>query len=332
MSDLKHGFAFDPTYGYDLQDLLAVEAPAEPPGFAQFWSARYEKALAVDPTPELSPSQYSRTGLRIWDLTYRSTDDFPIHGWLLEPAEAPIRRGFVVGHGYGGIDQPDFALPCDDAIYLVPCFRGLSRSTRPPISNDPYWHVLHDIHLRERYILGGCVEDIWTAVSALLQLHEQLQGRIGYMGISFGGGIGALALPWEPRIARGHLNVPTFGHQPLRLQLPTTGSGSSVQDFARRHVHVIATLAYYDAAVAARYIRQPMHLALARFDPAVAPPGQFAVYNALPGPKELFVLRAGHFEHPGSAAEDRELLSELRGFFSCDETRIPPLVQPSFGP
>jgi len=64
------------------------------------------------------------------------------------------------------------------------------------------------------------------------------------MGISFGGGIGALAVPWEPRIAPGHLNVPTFGHQSLRLQLPTTGSGSAVQTFARRHVHVAETLAY----------------------------------------------------------------------------------------
>jgi cephalosporin-C deacetylase len=189
--------------------------------------------------------------------------------------------------------------------------------------------VLHDIHLCDRYILGGCVEDLWIGVSALLQLHAQLHGRIGYMGISFGGGIGALALPWEPRIARGHLNVPTFGHQPLRLRLATTGSGSSVQAFARMHVQLLETLAYYDAAVAARYIRQPMHLALARFDPAVAPPRQFAVYNALPGPKELFVLNAGHFEHATSAAEDRELLSELRGFFGCDEPRIPPLAQPS---
>jgi cephalosporin-C deacetylase len=192
--------------------------------------------------------------------------------------------------------------------------------------------VLHDIHLRDRYIIGGCVADLWTGVGALLQLYGRLQDQIGYMGISFGGGIGALALAWEPRIARGHLNVPTFGHQPLRLLLPTTGSGSAVQDFARSHVHVAETLAYYDAAVAARYIRQPMHLALARFDPAVAPPGQFAVYNALPGPKQLFVLRAGHFDHPGSAAQDQELLSELRGFFSCDEARIPPLVQPSAGP
>ncbi|MEZ5583004.1 MAG: hypothetical protein R3F37_09785 [Candidatus Competibacteraceae bacterium] len=33
------------------------------------------------------------------------------------------------------------------------------------------------------------------------------------------------------------------------------------------------------------------------FDPAVPPPGQYAIYNALAGHKDLFVLQAGHFEH-----------------------------------
>jgi cephalosporin-C deacetylase len=327
MSELPHNFPFDPSYGYDLDGLLAVEPPPEPPGFAAFWSARYEEALKVDPSPRLNPSGYTRWGFRTWDLEYCSTDGFPIRGWLLEPEQGAVGRGFIVGHGYGGIERPNFELPCTDAVYLVPCFRGLCRSSRPPISQSPFWHVLHDIDKRDSYILRGCVEDLWTGVSALLQLYAQLQGRLGYMGISFGGGVGALAMPWEPRIARGHLNVPTFGHHPLRLRLPTTGSGASVQALARRNVHVTETLAYYDAAVAARYIRQPMHVAAALFDPAVAPPGQFAVYNALPGRKHLFVFTAGHFAHPESAAEDRKLLSELRGFFRCDEPRIPPVAQ-----
>jgi len=51
------------------------------------------------------------------------------------PPRSLIRRGFVVGDGYGGIEPPDFELPCDDAVYLVPCFRGLSLSSRPPISS-----------------------------------------------------------------------------------------------------------------------------------------------------------------------------------------------------
>lgn len=313
---LAHGYPFDPSYGYDLPALLAVEPPPEPAGFAETWRARYRAAVAVDPAPQVSRSGDRRHGFTVLDLAYRSTDDFPIRGWLLLPRRRPPAMGLVLGHGYGGIERPDWPLPRADAAYLIPCFRGLCRSARAPISTDPWWHVLHDLDKPDRYILRGCVEDLWTGVSALLALCPWLAGRIGYLGISLGGGIGALALPWDARIARGHLNVPTFGHHPLRLRLPTTGSGASVQAFAARHGHTAVTLRDYDAAVAARHIRQPMHLALALFDPVVQPPGQFAIYNALGGERHLFVLRAGHFDYPGRGAEERRLYQEIRAFFA----------------
>ncbi|WP_295438709.1 acetylxylan esterase [uncultured Thiodictyon sp.] len=129
--------------------------------------------------------------------------------------------------------------------------------------------MLHNIDQRSRYILGGCVEDVWTGVSALLGLVPELTGHLGYLGISLGGGIGAMALAWDERIAWGHLNVPSFGDQPRRLVLPSTGSAAAVQRYARTAGQVLETLAYYDSAVAARHIRQPMHVAAARFDPAL---------------------------------------------------------------
>jgi cephalosporin-C deacetylase len=50
--------------------------------------------------------------VRIRDLCYRSDDDFTIRGWLIEPEGGEPRRGFVVGHRYGGIERPDFEPPC----------------------------------------------------------------------------------------------------------------------------------------------------------------------------------------------------------------------------
>jgi len=313
---LAHGYPFDPTYGYELDRLLAVEPPAEPPGFVPFWEARYARAVGVDPSPKLGPEDLSDPQFRVQDLAYGSTDAFPIRGWLLTPREGTPKRGFVLGHGYGGISAPPLELPCLDGAYLVPCLRGLCRSARPTISQDPQWHVLHDIHLRDRYILGGCVDDVWTGVSALLVLFPRLTGRLGYLGISLGGGIGAMALAWDPRIARGHLNVPSLGHHRLRLTLPTIGSAAAVQRFAKAQGHTPETLGYYDAAVAARHIRQPMHVAAARFDPAVAPPGQFAVFNAIPGDKRLYLLQAGHFDYPDRRRQEVELLAELGEFFA----------------
>ena len=177
--------------------------------------------------------------------------------------------------------------------------------------------MLHDIDKPERYILGGCVEDLWLAVSVLIGLYPGLDGRIGYSGISFGGGIGALALAFDKRVDRGHLIVPTFANMPLWLTLPTTGSGHSVQNYLRTHGDVRQTLSLFDAAVAATRIQIPMLLAVARFDPAVAPPCQFSIANGLPTSNhhETVILDAGHFDYPGMAEQQALLREKVRQFF-----------------
>ncbi|MEQ1530045.1 MAG: acetylxylan esterase [Methylococcales bacterium] len=306
---------FDPSYGYNLEQLLRIEPPPAPYDFADFWQARYRRTMQIDPCARLNASAGFHPDFDCYDLYYRSTDDVQIGGWVLLPKHGVIKRGIVVGHGYGGRDGPDFHLPISDAVFFFPCFRGLSRSRCGSISENPSYHVLHNIDNRDRYVLGGCVEDLWLAVTALLSLFPSVAGHVGYLGISFGGGIGALALPWDKRMLRAHFNVPSFGNQPLRLQLPTWGSAAAVQDFQRSHGHILDTLVYYDAAIAARYIQTPVHVAAALADPVVAAPGQFSVYNALAGPKKLFVLDMGHAQYPGQAEQEQALLADLQEFF-----------------
>jgi cephalosporin-C deacetylase len=313
----KHPFAFDPTYGMQLADLLKIQPPPAPPGFDDFWKSRYRRAIVTDPKPVLRRSKTTHPDWHVLDITYTSTGAFPIGGWLLLPRSGIVRRGLVVGHGYGGRDQPDYDLPVEETALLFPCFRGLSRTARPPIPPDASGHVLHDIDRPEDYIIGGCVDDLWLGVSTLLALYRWLAGHIGYSGISFGGGIGALAIPFDARIARGHLVVPTFGNRPLWLTLPTTGSADAVQTYARTHPHVLDSLKLFDAAVAAARITVPMLTAVALFDPAVAPPCQFAVANALPKYNETFILDAGHFDYDGSAEQNALLSNKVRQFFKA---------------
>ena len=310
-------YSFDPTYGYTLDRLLAVKTPKEPKDFDCFWQQRYQKALTLDPQPHTKIINEDKLGWRLFEISYTSSDNCPIHGWLMVPTSGVINRGFIVGHGYGGRNEPDYHLPFKDAVLLFPCFRGLSLSAQPTISSEPYWHVLHNINQKDHYILGGCVDDLWLAVSTMLSLFPQLSGHLGYLGISFGGGIGALALAWEARISKGHLNVPTFGHHPLRLRLTTIGSAKSVQEYYKFHKkQTLSVLRYYDAALAAKRITQPMHCACATFDPCVAPPGQFAIYNALPHEKQLFILEAGHHNYPAQEQQEHELLNQLDAFFA----------------
>ncbi len=301
----------------DLDQLLSIVPPEAPAGFAAFWEHRHRVALTTAPQPYIRDARWMLKEHAVYDLRYLSTDGVEIGGWLLLPKDGNVSRGIVIGHGYGGREAPDEPPEVDAAALLFPCFRGLGRSPVAKVSPNPRDHVLHDIQDRERYILGGCVDDLWLAVSALLDLFPSLSGRIGYSGASFGGGIGAMAVPWDKRIQRLHLQVPTFGHQALRLTLPCIGSGESVRAFQRHHdFNILETLAYYDSATAMRYLRIPALIAVARFDPVVPPPGQFAVYNAVPeNLRCLFVLDAGHFDYPRQTQQTQEMNRELACFF-----------------
>ena len=301
----------------DLAQLLTIDAPPPPADFSDFWQQRHAAALTLPPRPRIKPCGGHYLHHVVYELRFASTDAVEIGGWLLVPKDGRVRRGIVFGHGYGGCAMPEELLSVDEAVLLFPCFRGIGHSPVAGVSPDPNFHVLHNIQDRQRYILGGCVEDLWLAVSALLELFPEVAGQVAYSGISFGGGIGALAVPWDARIGRLHLQVPTFGHQALRLTLPSIGSGESVRNFQRRcGFHVIDTLAYYDAASAARYLGIPALVALALFDPVVPPPGQFAIFNAIAESlKRLFVLQAGHFDYPGQQQELRKMHREVASFF-----------------
>ncbi len=310
-----HPFDFDPTYGMEPEQLLAIEPPQAPTGFDDFWQQRYKAALTVDPEPRLRHSRLRHADWHVFDISYVSTGSSQINGWLLVPRARQVRRGLVVGHGYGGRDQPEFDLPVEETAVLFPCCRGLSLSASPQIPADAPGHVLCGIESRDRYVIGGCVDDIWLAVSTLETLYPWLAGHIGYSGISFGGGIGALAIPFDARIRRGHLIVPTFGHRQLWLTLPTVGSAQSVQAYQKRHGSVLETLRFFDAAIAASRITVPMLVAPALFDPAVAPPCQFSVANATQKFNEIFILDAGHFEYAGMEEQNAILQHKVGRFF-----------------
>jgi len=313
----KNGYGFDPSYGYSLDRLLSVGCPKPPKDFLAFWQQRYQQALRIAPLPKITFINTDKSGWQIFHISYTSTNQRLIRCWLMLPTHGVVKRGFVIGHGYGGRTAPDFHLPFQDSALLFPCFRGLGLSHEADISPDPFWHVRHHIEDADQYVLGGCAEDIWLATSTLLNLFPYLSGHLGYLGISFAGGIGALALAVEQRIARAHFNVPTFGNQPLRLRLPSQGSASSVQQYYCGHKkQTLKVLRYYDAATAAQHITLPVHCACATFDPCVAPPGQFAIYNALPGEKQLFVLEAGHYNYPNQAQQQDQLINELAAFFA----------------
>ncbi|HEY0260917.1 MAG TPA: acetylxylan esterase, partial [Lacisediminihabitans sp.] len=174
--------------------------PDPPSDLEAFWSARYRRALAVGGHPRVVEDTV-RGDVRMLRIEYPSTDGVVIGAWVTLPADGVVDRGIVRLHGYGGLIEADVrhpALPRTAVIW--PCLRGLgelSRSPRFPDAADE--HVLAGIESRDGYIHGGCVEDVWCAISAVIDLLPDSSRRIDLMGGSFGGGIGVMATAWDPR-------------------------------------------------------------------------------------------------------------------------------------
>jgi cephalosporin-C deacetylase len=230
-----------------------------------------------------------------------------------------IERGFVVGHGYGGRDAPDPELPAPRAAGISFVARGLpTKSLLTGVPQEAGGHVLQGIESRADYIIGGCVADLWCAATALTELFPAAARRLDYTGVSFGGGIGALALPWDERFTAAQLVVPTFGNHPLRVRLECVGSGAAVRERYLADPRVLDVLAYFDAATAARHLRIPVQAVPALFDPSVPPPGQFAVVNSLAGPVDVRVLTAGHCDAYLEYEQEQQALAYARNAFFAE--------------
>jgi len=234
--------------------------------------------------------------MKIYEVEFDAWGDagpIRIGGWMTVPGDGMVDSGLVVGHGYGGCSGPELSPLIRSAAVIYPCARGFGRSALPDIPGGADLHVLHGIKSRETYVHRGCAIDLWAAAWALLELEPAASNWLCYAGESFGGGIGALAIPWEPKFKRAFLDYPSFGHHPLRLGMPCVGSGEAIrQHGGEKHLPV---LRYFDAATAATHTHIPVMVAAALFDPAVPPPGQFAVYNCLARSEEAVRAAGGAF-------------------------------------
>ena len=303
-------YAFDPTYGYDEAALMAVGCPDAPADFADFWRDTFAAASAVPPRTTRRVVRHTARRLveevefDVW------SDGEPVRlgGWLATPADRPVTSGLVVGHGYGGRTAPDPTPLVPGAAVLYPCARGFNRSVSATIPGTADVHVLHGIESRDTYVHRFNAADLWAAASALVELVPAAATNLGYAGASFGGGIGALMLPWDGRYQRAFLDYPSFGHHAVRLALQCVGSNEAIRRAGGdRHLPV---LRYFDAATAAQFVTVPTLVAAALYDPAVPPPGQFAIYNCLAGERALFVRRDAHVVKTGVATVEDRLVEE----------------------
>lgn len=301
--------AFDGRYGRTEADLRAVAPAPAPPGFAERWRRWRREAAAVDAAPVVLSSAVEH-GRRVSVVEHSGVDGVRLRAWVVEPLDGRPRAGVVHSHGYGGREEVDLARVPEGLAAIFPVARGLgalNAGVGAPESTAE--HVLAGIDDPERYVLGLCARDLWLAADALSALVGELP--LYYVGESFGGGIGALALPWDERFVGATLIVPSFGQYDERLAVRCLGSGETVRQHVRRHPEAREVLRWFDSSTSIGFARMPVRVEAALWDQYVPPQGQFAV-AAGAREVELAVLPAGHAEYPGWAAVTAAAIREGR--------------------
>lgn len=120
--------------------------------FVALWRDLRARTRAVTVAPMLGELSSPQPRTRVFAVTFTALDVMRIGGWLTQPRDEPVEQGVVVGHSYGGREEPDFHLPFRRAVLIFSCARGISRCACADIPSNPDDHVLHGIERRETYV------------------------------------------------------------------------------------------------------------------------------------------------------------------------------------
>lgn len=154
-----HDFPFDPRYGHDEAALRALQAPdTAPPDFQAFWQGLHAEAQKVPLNLCVEELESPWPGLILEKCSYTVWPDYRVGAWLLRPDHNRLPElGVVVGHGYGGREEPEPGRAGPDRVTLFPVAPGFHISPDPRLPhNDCMNHVIHGIESPQTYILAVC--------------------------------------------------------------------------------------------------------------------------------------------------------------------------------
>jgi cephalosporin-C deacetylase len=279
--------------------------PNPPEDLDEFWANLVGEAM--DAPLDMSRSRESApvgSSHHVETIRFRGTDGGERHGWFALPESSsrnlpaflwipPYGRWSMMPNEYGtrpGYASLSFNLHGEEAFH--------EEKYKPARG-----YFAEGVDSPDHYVFRRIAQD---CIIALRLLHAQIEvdeSRVAASGMSQGGGISIWLGAYTNLIKTVVADMPfiagtewIFEQKAIRYPL------KELVDYAERtplgKEQMLYTLSYFDTLNIATRCKLPTRLTLGEKDPAVKPEQVRAVYEALPGEKELEKLPGGHDWHP----------------------------------
>jgi len=285
--------------------------PYLPEDFAEFWQEAVAEANSapLDAHRSVLDTERSETH-RVEEFTFRGILGETRHGWIATPRNLrhvpaflwvpPYSRWSMQPNQYG--TRPGYASLS---------FNFFGESAFHEETYHPSRGYFADGAGKPKtWIFRSMLQDLVLATRFLAMQVEVDENRMGAMGMSQGAGLSIWLAAWDERIKAVCADMPFLGGMPWVFQqavhrYPLKELTDFMESIPLGRESVLFTLSYYDTINQATQCTVPTLVTLGLKDPAVRPEQARAVFDALPGEKELVELDWGHDWHPSMV--DRNL-------------------------
>ena len=296
-----------------------------PPDWRLFWQQGLGELYRVPIDPQVSCGKNRNPACERYLVSLANIEGSRIYGWLSVPeGKGPFPAVVYIQGAPGGMGeyqtdpQSDYArhgivvlalnphgieLGREESFYRALLGRGIPGSAATQGAEDPYRYYFR------RVVLGAV-----RAFDYLCSRPDVDTSCLAVAGASQGGGLSLLTAAVDRRVRAVAVHVPAMCDYSGALHNRPTGWPHLLES-RNMDPRVIPTLGYFDAALAAGFIRAPAFFTVSLLDQSCPPTTVFAAYNSLKGPREI--ERFPDTTHPGSftVENDRLLISKLKEIF-----------------
>jgi cephalosporin-C deacetylase len=276
-----------------------------PADFDDYWDRSLAELAAVDPAPELIPSDFQTNFAECFDLYYTGLGGARIHAKLLRPrhAEQP-HPALLMFHGYSGsagdwMDKLGYVAE-GYTVAAMDCRGqgGLSEDKGGVVGWTLRGHIVRGLSdSPDQLLFRHIFLDTAQLARVVMAMPDVDPARVGATGGSQGGGLTLACVALEPRIK---LAAPVFPflcdykriwHKELakNAYLELDEYFRRFDPLHEREDEIFTKLGYIDVQHLAPRIRAEVLMAVGLMDQVCPPSTQFAAYNKITSNKSLRV-------------------------------------------